>query len=510
MSRRVALIILDGWGHRSSSVANAIHAANTPTWDQLWRDNPHALLDASGPAVGLPAGQMGNSEVGHLTIGAGRVIDQDLARINRKVDDGSIAELPAVRSLLNCANDHFHILALLSPGGVHSHEDHVEAVIRSATKHGKAVFLHAVLDGRDTPPQSAGASLEKFDALFQELGNGCISSISGRYFAMDRDRRWERTERAYRLLTESDFQSVANSAIGALKDSYSRDITDEFVEPTRIQGGKHLRDGDSLFCMNFRADRMRQICETLISPSFAAFQRKSSPKLNQMVFMAPYRDDLDAGTQATPVSIAFEAEPVIDSLAHIIAAAGKRQVRLAETEKYAHVTFFFSGGQETEFIGESRVFVKSPKVPTYDLEPSMSSAKLTHKIVDVIKESSNDLIVANFANGDMVGHTGNFEAAKSACEAVDQSLSKISSAAQQAQMDLLITADHGNVECMRDPAISGQPHTAHTLSLVPLVLQGDNQQNLKAKGTLADVAPTVLELMGLDVPKVMTGNSLLN
>lgn len=498
------LIVLDGWGVRAEPQHNAIHAARTPHWDALWR-GPSTLLDASGERVGLPPGQMGNSEVGHMNIGAGRLVHQDLTRIDRAVASGALADNPALRQAIATTAERdatLHILGLLSPGGVHSHEDQIAALMAAAGgESGATLRLHAFLDGRDTPPKSAAASLRRFEARFP----GVIASITGRYYAMDRDARWERTERAWRLLAHGETSLRFSSALAALEAAYERGETDEFVQPSAVQpagaSAPTIADGDTVVFMNFRADRARQLSRAFVEAEFDGFPRPAQPRLSAFVTLTRYADDL-------PAQVAFAPERVDDSLGEVLAQRGLTQLRLAETEKYAHVTYFFSGRRETPFAGEDRVLVPSPKVATYDLAPRMSAAEVTDKLVDAIAAGAYDFIVCNYANGDMVGHTGDFAAAVQAVETVDECLGRVREALRRRGGQALITADHGNAERMLDTS-TNQPHTAHTSSFVPLVYAGPQRTRFVAEGALSDVAPTVLALMGMEAPPSMTGRSLV-
>ena len=504
------LIILDGWGYREETRDNAIANADTPVWDRLWAEAPHTLISGSGLDVGLPEGQMGNSEVGHMSLGSGRVIYQNITRIDQAIADGSFDENPVYTEAIDAAvtrGGAVHVMGLLSPGGVHSHERQLFAALRLAAARGaKQVFLHAFLDGRDTPPRSAQASIDKAEALFAELGTGRIASLCGRYYAMDRDQRWDRVEQAYNLLTEGDADHRAPSAAEGLAAAYARDESDEFVAPTVITdaGGSAARieDGDTVLFMNFRADRARQLTRALTDPAFDGFGRRVQPRLAGFVQTTEYAADIDA-------PCAFPPEAPSNGLGEYLAGAGRTQLRIAETEKYAHVTFFFSGGREDEYDGETRILVPSPDVATYDLKPEMSAPEVTDRLVEAIGSGAYDLIVCNYANGDMVGHTGSYEAAVAAVETLDACLGRVEAAVLEAGGRALITADHGNCEQMVDYE-SGQQHTQHTTDLVPLVYIGREPVGLDpAGGILADVAPTLLALMDLPQPSEMTGHSLL-
>ena len=499
------LIVLDGWGVREETRHNAIHAARTPHWDALWQAPSSTVLDASGGRVGLPPGQMGNSEVGHMNIGAGRVVHQDLTRIDRAVASGALADNAALRDAIDAGargGAALHVLGLLSPGGVHSHEDQIAAFVAASRRRGCGkVFLHAFLDGRDTPPKSAAGSLRRFEERFPSA----VASITGRYYAMDRDARWERTEHAWRLLVQGETPLRFPTPLAALRAAYERGETDEFVQPSAIQPAGApapvIGDGDAVVFMNFRADRARQICRAFLEPDFDGFARPARPDLAAFVTLTRYADDL-------PAQVAFAPERVDDSLGEVLAKRGMRQLRLAETEKYAHVTYFFSGRRETPFAGEERVLVPSPNVATYDLAPEMSAREVTDALLDAIASGSHDFVLCNYAGGDMVGHTGDFAATVRAAEAIDEGLGRVRDALRRRGAQALITADHGNAERMRDET-SNQPHTAHTSSLVPLAYAGPRRVRFASGGALADVAPTLLALMGIDAPPAMTGRSLV-
>jgi len=507
--KTTVLIILDGWGYREDPRDNAIANANTPVWDRLWRDAPHTLISGSGLDVGLPAGQMGNSEVGHMSLGSGRVIYQNITRIDEAIRDGSFDTNLAYTGAIaraTAAGGAVHVFGLLSPGGVHSHQEQIFAAIRLAAKCGaKRVYLHAFLDGRDTPPRSAAASLAKAEALFAELGCGRVASIVGRYYAMDRDNRWDRVNKAYQLLIEGKADYRAATAVKGLEDAYARDENDEFVLPTVIgpegEAAAVVADNDCVLFMNFRSDRARQLTRAFIEPGFSQFERAVVPRLADFVMTTEYAADIHT-------SCAFPPEALSNVLGDYLGQRGKTQLRIAETEKYAHVTFFFSGGQEQEFPGEDRKLIPSPDVATYDLQPEMSAPEVTDQLVAAIRSGSYDLIVCNYANGDMVGHTGVFAAAVKAVEALDGCLGRVEKALLETGGEALVTADHGNCEQMLDYE-SGQLHTQHTTELVPLVYIGTRQLQLNpAGGKLADVAPTLLALMDLPQPDEMTGINL--
>lgn len=503
-----ALIILDGWGYRDGGSSNAIIAANTPVWDELWATAPRSLISASGGDVGLPDGQMGNSEVGHMCLGAGRIVYQSMTRIDKALEDESFYSNEAYVRAIDKAvatNNAVHIMGLLSPGGVHSHENHIHAMVRMAVQRGaEKVYMHAFLDGRDTPPRSALPSIQQLNAVFAEAGSGQIASICGRYYAMDRDKRWDRVEKAYRLLTEAHAEFSAASAEQALEMAYARDENDEFVQATTIAGAAPIVDGDAVIFMNFRADRARELTRAFTEADFSGFQRNKTPRLADFVMTTEYAADIDASCAFAPATLA-------NSFGEYLANLGKTQLRIAETEKYAHVTFFFSGGREELFEGEQRELIPSPRVATYDLQPEMSAEQVTDKLVEAITGGQFDAIICNFANGDMVGHTGVFDAAVKACETVDRCLGRIIDALQQVGGQCLITADHGNVEQMAD-SNSGQPHTAHTCDEVPLLYVGPQKVTFDtaANGRLSDVAPTLLRLMHLEQPEEMTGEPLLS
>ncbi len=507
--KATVLIVLDGWGYREETQDNAIASATTPVWDRLWAASPRTLISASGEDVGLPSGQMGNSEVGHMSLGSGRVIYQNISRIDQAIRDGSFNRNTVLTSAIDratAAGGAVHIFGLLSTGGVHSHEEQIFAAIRLAAARGaRQVYLHAFLDGRDTPPRSAGPSLDKADALFAELGCGRTATICGRYYAMDRDNRWDRIERAYRLLTEGVAQHCTNTTADALRAAYQRDESDEFVLPTVIRNDQQqaavVGHNDTVLFLNFRSDRARQLTRAFVDKEFDHFQRKVVPQLSAFVTLTEYAQDIDA-------NYAFGPEKLVNVLGDYLAQRHMTQLRIAETEKYAHVTFFFSGGREALFPGEERMLIASPDVATYDLKPEMSARELTDKLVEAITSGHYDLIVCNYANGDMVGHTGVFAAAVKAVEALDECLGRVERALQEVGGQALITADHGNCEQMLDYT-SGQHHTQHTTELVPLVYVGPKQLGLQPTGgILADIAPTILRLMDLPQPVEMTGHDL--
>jgi 2,3-bisphosphoglycerate-independent phosphoglycerate mutase len=503
--RPVLLCILDGWGHRHDKHDNAIEMARTPVWHHLLATAPHALLETSGLAVGLPEGQMGNSEVGHMNLGAGRVVMQDLPRIDQAVADGSLARNPGLTAAIaavKAAGGAFHLLGLLSPGGVHAHQDHLAALARIISDAGVKVWVHAFLDGRDTPPSSAEGFMKKF--LADVAGHDvAIATVGGRYYAMDRDKRWDRVTLAADAI-RSGKGPRAGDALSAIAASYQAGKTDEFVLPVVIGGYDGIKNGDGLLMGNFRADRAREILHALADPAFGEIERPPLPAYAACLGMAEYSSQLNPLFPAL-----FPAEKLSDILGEVVSRAGLKQLRIAETEKYAHVTFFLNGGEEQVYPGEDRILVPSPKVATYDLQPEMSAPEVTEKLVAAIDSGTYDLIVCNYANGDMVGHTGVLEAAIKAVETIDGALGRLRKAIEKAGGAMLITADHGNVEMMTDPE-TGEPYTAHTVGAVPVVLV-NAPAGVKgiAGGRLADVAPTVLSLMGLPQPDAMTGRSLL-
>lgn len=502
----LALVILDGWGYREDKRDNAIANAKTPTMDKLMAGTS-TLISGSGLDVGLPDGQMGNSEVGHVNIGAGRVVYQDLTRITKDIQDGEFFENPALTLAIDKAkktNNAVHIMGLLSSGGVHSHEDHIASAIEMAVSRGaEHVYLHCFLDGRDTPPRSAKASLEFFSKLFETLGKGRVASVIGRYYAMDRDNNWDRVEKAYNLLVQAQAAFTYSSSVDALEAAYARNENDEFVQASEIrlqdQPVATINDGDVVLFMNFRADRARQIARTFM-PHFDGFARQKIAKLADFVMLTEYASDIDA-------SCAYPSTNLINTLGEWLSLQGKTQLRISETEKYAHVTFFFNGGIEEVFSGEERILVASPKVATYDMQPEMSSQELTDKLVDAIKSGKFDYIVCNYPNGDMVGHTGVYDAAVKACETVDNCIGRIVEAIKEVNGQLLITADHGNAEVMVDPKTGGI-HTAHTNLPVPLIYVGDKNIKFVEGGKLSDLAPTMLALTEVDIPEQMTGKCL--
>ena len=500
--RPVMLVVLDGFGWREQTDDNAVRLARKPNFDRLWETCPHAFLRTSGHDVGLSEGQMGNSEVGHLNIGAGRVVMQDLPRITHAFAAGAVAASPVLAEFmgkLRASKGTCHLLGLVSPGGVHSHQDHTAALARLLDGAGIPTLVHAFTDGRDTPPRSGRADLARLaDALPPSVP---IATVSGRYYAMDRDKRWERVSRAWRALAQGD-GALFPSAQAVMDDSYAHDLTDEFVVPAVIGDYEGMRDGDGLLCFNFRADRVREILAALLDPAFEGFPRDRVPRFAAALGMTQYSTELDAF-----LATLFPPERLDNLLGEVTAASGRTQLRAAETEKYPHVTYFLNGGREAPFPGEDRIMVPSPKVATYDLQPEMSAPELAERAVTAIGSGQYDLIVLNFANPDMVGHTGSLPAAIKAVETVDAGLGRIAEAVRQQGGALLVTADHGNCEMMRDPDTGG-PHTAHTTNPVPVLLMGGNAPALR-DGRLADIAPTLLALMGLPQPGEMTGRSLI-
>ena len=499
------LLILDGWGISDETRYNAIQAANTPCWDHLLATFPNTQLQTSGLAVGLPAGQMGNSEVGHMNLGAGRVVFQELTRINQAIEAGTFFANPVLTDAVDAAVQQgtaLHIMGLLSPGGVHSHEEQIHAMLRLAAERGATqVYLHAFLDGRDCPPQSAASPLSYLNAQCTALGVGRIATLVGRFFAMDRDNRWDRVSQAYDLLTQGQAEYHYPEAGSALAAAYERGEMDEFVAPTVLGEAVPIQDGDVVINMNFRSDRVREITQAFIEPDFTGFARAVCPRLDRYLCLTEYHADF-----ATPV--AYPPETLQDTLGAYWAQHNLRQLRIAETEKYAHVTFFFNGGVDEPNPGETRILVPSPKVKTYDMQPAMSAPEVTEKLVAAVQSGDFDTIVCNYANGDMVGHTGNFAAAVQAIQVLDTCIGEVVAAVQAAGGEVLITADHGNAEMMRDLQ-SKQPHTAHTTYPVPLLYVGDQVTRLREGAALQDVAPTLLDMMGLPQPAAMTGISVL-
>jgi len=500
--RPVMLAVLDGWGWREEVADNAVRQARTPNFDHLWATCPHTLVRASGLDVGLPQGQMGNSEVGHLNIGAGRVVMQDLPRISAAIADGEIKSASALTGLIERLQETggtCHLLGLISSGGVHSHQDHAVELAKMLAEAGVSVAVHAITDGRDTPPRSAEHIISRFSsALPLSIP---IVSVCGRYYAMDRDHRWERVAKAYYAIVDAQGPRFSDP-LAVIADAYANGITDEFILPAVVDDYRGLRDGDGVLCFNFRADRVREILAAILDSGFLDFPRGRSVRIAAAAGMTHYSEGLDPFMQAI-----FPPQTLPNVLGQVVADAGRTQLRMAETEKYAHVTYFLNGGQEVRYPGEDRVMVPSPKVATYDLQPEMSAPELTDKAVDAVGSGKYDLIVLNYANPDMVGHTGNLSAAIKAVETVDKGLGRLAEAIAKNAGMMLVTADHGNCEMMRDPETAG-PYTSHTINPVPVLLVGAGNKSL-VQGRLADIAPTLLELMGLSKPVQMTGISLL-
>jgi len=505
----LVLLILDGWGHSDSTEYNAIYTAQTPNWDRLWARCPHTYIHASEAAVGLPSAQMGNSEVGHLNLGAGRVVYQEYTRINRAISSGDFFTNKTLTGAVDQAIEHgkaVHVLGLLSPGGVHSHEDHIQAFAELAVKRGcKKLYLHAFLDGRDTPPRSAAASIQAMEDKFYELGGGRFASIIGRHYAMDRDHRWPRIQAAYDLITSGKAQYTNKTAKGALDLAYDRGETDEFVKATAIVDEQDrpvtMASGDVVVFMNFRSDRARQITRPFVEPDFDAFELKPGLKLGSFVSLTEYKSEFH-------VPVAFPPDRLENVLGEYLAKLGKRQLRIAETEKYAHVTFFFNGGREDPFEGEDRILIPSPTdISTYNLKPEMSAPLLTEKLIEAIKSESYDAIICNYANPDMVGHTGDFAATVRAIEVLDGFIQQVAEALEKVGGEMLVTADHGNAEFMYDLE-TGQAHTAHTTNVVPFFYLGRAGEAAQ-RGSLEDVIPTMLYLMDLPIPNEMTGRPLI-
>ena len=499
----VVLIVLDGWGFRPGRAGNAVELGDTPTWHRLWAKAPRTLLDASGLAVGLPEGQIGNSEVGHLNLGAGRVVPQDIVRISQAIDSGDFFRLPPLVALCRAVkqrNGTLHLPGLLGNGGVHALDRHLVAAARLGQLHEVPVAIHAWLDGRDTPPQSALAFMRELgDLLAQQGCRAVVSTVVGRYYAMDRDKRWDRTKIAYDAMVHGVGEPAPDPET-AIQQAYEAGETDEFVHPRVISGTPRIRSGDGVFCFNFRADRMRQIVRALAAPDFDAFETGERPTID-LVTMTQYDETF-------PFPMAFGPIVLSHIVAEVLAAHEKTMFRTAETEKYAHVTYFFNGGFETPYPGEERLLVPSQRVATYDLMPEMSAPGVTDVLCKAIEAKQHDFVLCNYANGDMVGHSGVLSAAVKACETVDQCLTRVLRSAEQAGVTLLITADHGNCELMIDPATDG-PHTAHTTNPVPFLIVGDDHTGaLRHGGALCDVGPTVLRMLGVEPPADMTGRDL--
>ena len=509
--RPTGLIILDGWGHREEVEHNAIAQANTPNWDKLISNHPNTLIGTSGLDVGLPHGQMGNSEVGHMNLGAGRVVYQELTRIQKDIDDGRFFNNNALLSAIDKANERnhpVHILGLLSDGGVHSHISHIKAALSLAVERGAKTYLHVFTDGRDTAPQSALEYIDDIEQHISEIGGNCrIASVIGRFYALDRDNRWERIQDAYDLICCGEAEFKAESAREAIEMAYAREETDEFVQATAILSKKgktaKVKDGDSIIFMNYRSDRARQVTSAFIMPDFGEFHRCKTPILSAFVTLTEYNKNFEN----FGATIAFRPTKLKNTFGEVVAKKKLRQLRIAETEKYAHVTFFLNGGIEAPYLGEDRILVPSPQVRTYDLQPEMSIGELTEKLVEAIGSDKYDTFICNIANPDMVGHTGNFDACIKAVEAVDEALGKILDAIEKAGGQVIVTADHGNIEMLVDPE-TGKPLTSHTTCPVPLAYFGPQKLELRSGGALPDVMPTLLDLMNIKQPEEMTGKSL--
>lgn len=503
------LLILDGWGYREETDSNAIAAANTPTWDRLWREQPTTLINTSGKSVGLPAGQMGNSEVGHMNLGAGRVVYQSLTRIDKAIEEGSFFKNEVLCAAIDKSVSNetaVHVMGLMSPGGIHSHENQIMAALELASQRGaKRVYLHAFLDGRDTPPRSALPSLQRAEDFLEDNDLGRVASLCGRFYAMDRDNRWDRVQSAYKLLSEAEAEFTFPDVASGLDAAYQRDEDDEFVQATVIRGDQQeqaaIEDGDVVLFMNFRADRARELTRTFVDDDFDGFERTARPLLGDFIMLTEYAADIET-------DCAYPPQALDNVLGQYLADNNRTQLRIAETEKYAHVTFFFNGGREEPFAGEDRTLIPSPQVKTYDLKPEMSAFEVTDDLVKAIESRQYDAIICNYANGDMVGHTGDFDASVKAVEVVDQCLARIVTAIESINGHLLVTADHGNVEQMLDPA-TNQPLTSHTSGPVPLVYVGSSDQVFLGEGSLCDIAPTLLHLMSMPIPDEMTGKVLM-
>lgn len=499
------LMILDGWGHLDCKEHNAIELAQTPQWDHWMQTYPHALLDASGQSVGLPENQIGNSEVGHMHIGAGRVVYQDLCRIHQDIQNQTFFNNPILSNLSEETakkQSTLHVMGLFSPGGVHSHQEHLFALLELCKQHlSPQLALHLFLDGRDTPPQSAIENIQKLEKLLTNYPNAQIASICGRFYAMDRDLRWERVEKAYDLLTLGN-KPQAKSAIEAIQTAYAAGVSDEFIPPTII-GDKAItiQNEDNVFFFNYRSDRAIQLSEALSDPNFKGFSRKTFPHIHEFVTMVPY-------TKQFHFKTAYPMQKLENTLGEIFAQNHLKQLRIAETEKYPHVTYFFNGGRETPYPEEKRILIDSPKVKTYNLMPEMRALEITDKIIEAIETQAFDVIIANFANADMVGHCGELPATIEAIETLDQCFVKLDAALKKYHAHAIFTADHGNAEIMYDPSHK-QKHTAHTLSPVPFLYVGKNCQLTQTHGSLVDIAPTILYLLNLPKPKEMTGQCLL-
>ena len=512
--RPYILIVLDGWGYSENTIFNAIHSAKKPIWDNLWKNYPRTLINASGIDVGLPNTQMGNSEVGHMSIGSGRMVNQEFTRITEAIEDGEFYNNeilhPALKQAVNNCKA-LHILGLLSPGGVHSHQDHIFALMELATRLGlKEIYLHAFLDGRDTPPRSAEEYMHDAQVKMRELGVGKFASIMGRYFAMDRNKHWDRTKTGYDLIANGIAEYQSEDAFIAVDMAYARGESDEFIKPTTIvKAGKKpvvVNDKDIIIFANYRSDRARQLAQAFTDPEFDHFDRGKVKKLQSFISMTQYKSGFNLPTAFPPVHIE-------NSLGEYIANRGLRQLRIAETEKYAHVTFFFNCGEERAFENEDRILVPSPHVATYDLKPDMAAFEVTDKLIEAINSQKYDVIICNYANADMVGHTGDFDATVKAIETIDGCLGRVVDTTINIGGEIFITADHGNAEQMKSyisEKIKARAHTAHTMNLVPFIYIGRPAQILAEKGALCDIAPTMLQIMGFDKPDEMTGKCLFN
>lgn len=508
-TKPVVLCILDGWGAREESDNNAILMANTPNYDAICDKYPSAFLKTSGMSVGLPEGQMGNSEVGHMNIGGGRVVKQELPRIDDAIANDDIKDIECVQksiAKLKETGGSCHIMGLLSPGGVHSHQDHMVGVAKEYAKAGIPVLIHGFTDGRDVPPKSAKEFVKKFEDDIAKLDNVSLATISGRYYAMDRDNRWDRVIKAHVAISDAKGLRSEN-AVTAIDNAYNTELTDEFIEPTIIGSYAGMNNGDALLMANFRADRAREIMATFVDPNFSGFEKKRNVQLSSALGLTKYSDELIQYMECL-----FPTDPLKETLGEIVSDHNLKQLRIAETEKFAHVTFFFNGGNEDLYKGEERILIPSPDVPTYNLKPEMSAPEVTDNLVKAILSNKFDLIVVNFANPDMVGHTGVLEAALIAVETIDSSLGRLKEALMKVGGSMLITADHGNIELMKNPD-TGAPHTAHTTNLVPFILLNEeaanNDQISLQDGALCDVAPTILALMNIDKPNTMTGRNLI-
>ena len=513
LHKPIILIILDGWGYSENTVYNAIYSANKPVWEKLWVEHPHTLIRASGTDVGLPPQQMGNSEVGHMNIGSGRIVDQEFSRITRAIEDGSFFKNKILCSAFDQAAKNskaVHILGLLSPGGVHSHQEHILSLLELADQRNvEDIYLHAFLDGRDTPPKSAEEYIHRTYLKMKELGKGSFASIIGRYYAMDRNKHWDRTKIAYDLICDGTAEFRSDDVFIAVDMAYARGETDEFIRPTAItragQPPIRVEDGDIIVFANYRADRARQLARAMTKEDFRSFPRERVPRLGAFISLTEYKANYE-------FPVAFPPAHLKNVYGEYIAGKGLKQLRIAETEKYAHVTFFFNGGEERVFKGEDRILVPSPHVATYNKKPEMSAFEITDKLVEAIESRKYDSIICNYANADMVGHSGDFQATIKAVQAIDKCLGKVIGAAARVGGEIIITADHGNAEQLKSyttEKIKSQAHTAHTSNPVPMIYIGRPAEFVPDGGILSDIAPTMLYLMGLDIPEEMTGTPLL-